>query len=213
MTTITLKDVHGSDTVEQQYFSNLTREPYFYYELKQVARLTLAGLSPVEIGTKIKDENLFQCTTNKGINRLLSATHKRVAVLDEIMLNLLVHGSLNTSKLVALIAIMKTNRLFMEFIEEVYLEKVRLGEQELEPSDIRIFFNNKAEQSPKVAGWQESTIKRLSQAYSMILSDAGLINNTHNKMLTPPTIEQELLAHLRKMGDHRLIIAMTGGRM
>ena len=203
----------GSDTVEQQYFSNLTREPYFYYELKQVAKLTLAGLSPVEIGTKIKEDNLFQCTTNKGINRLLSATYKRVAVLDKIMLNLLVHGSLNTSKLVALIAIMKTNRLFLEFIEEVYLEKVRLGEQELEPRDIRIFFNNKAEQSPKVAGWQESTLKKLSQVYSMILSDTGLINNTHKKMLTPPTIEQELLAHLRKMGDHRLIIALTGGRM
>jgi molybdenum cofactor biosynthesis enzyme MoaA len=213
LTTILVRPEIGGDTVEQQYFSNLTREPYFYYELKQVAKLTLAGLSPVEIRTKIKDENLFQCTTNKGINRLLSATHKRVAVLDKIMLNLLVHGSLHTSKLVALIAIMKTNRLFLEFIEEVYLEKLRLGEQELEPRDIRIFFNNKAEQSPKVAGWQESTIKKLSQVYSMILCEAGLINNTHKKRLTPPTIEEELLVHLRKIGDHRFIIAMTGGRM
>ena len=203
----------GSDTVEQQYFSNLTREPYFYYELKQVAKLTLAGFSPVEIRTKIKDENLFQCTTNKGINRLLSATHKRVVVLDEIMLNLLVHGSLHTSKLVALIAIMKTNRLFLEFIEEVYLEKLQLGEQELEPKDFRIFLNNKAEQSPKVAGWQGSTLRKLSQVYSKILFEAGLINNTHKKMLTPPIIEEELLVHLRKIGDHRLINAMTGGRL
>lgn len=60
----------------------------------------------------------------------------------------------------ALLAIMKTNRLFLEFIEEVYLEKVQLGEQELESKDLRIFFNNKIEQSPKVAGWQESTVKK-----------------------------------------------------
>lgn len=203
----------GSDTVEPKYFGNLTGEPYLYYELKQVARLTLAGFSPIEIRTKIKDDNLFQSATNKSINKLLSATLKRVAVLDEMMLNLLVHGSLHTSKLVALIAIMKTNRLFLEFIEEVYLEKSRLGERELEPRDFRIFFNNKAEQSTKVAGWQESTLKKLSQVYSKILFEAGLINNTHKKRLTPPTIEEELLVHLRKIGDHRLIIAMTGGRM
>jgi len=199
--------------VEPQYFANLTGEPYLYFELKQVAKLTLAGLSPVEIRAKIKDENLFQSATNKSIDKLLSATLKRVAVLDEIMLNILVDGSLHSSKLVALIAIMKTNRLFLEFMEEVYLEKVRLGEQELESKDFRIFFNNKAEQSPKVAGWREYTLKKLSQVYSKILFEAGLINNTHKKMLTPPTIEEELLVHLRKIGDHRLIVAMTGGRM
>ncbi len=199
--------------MEPQYLANLTGEPYLYFELKQVAKLTLAGLSPVEIRAKIKDDNLFQSATNKCIDKLLSATLKRVAVLDEMMLNILVNGSLHTSKLVALIAILKTNRLFLEFIEEVYLEKVRLGEQELEPKDFRIFFNNKAEQSSKVAGWQEYTLKKLSQVYSKILFEASLINNTHKKMLTPPTLEEELLVHLRKIGDHRLIIAMTGGRL
>lgn len=199
--------------MEQEYYANLTGEPYLYFELKQVAKLTLGGLSAIEIRTKIKDENLFQSATNKSINKLLSATLKRVAVLDQTMLNLMVHGSLHTSKLVTLVAIMKTNRLFFEFIEEVYLEKVRLGERELVLKDFRIFFNNKAEQSPAVAGWQEYTLKKLSQVYSKILFEAGLINNTRKKMLTPPTLEEELLAHLRKIGDQRLIIAMTGGRL
>jgi len=83
--------------VEPQYFANLTGEPYLYFELKQVAKLTLAGLSPVEIRAKIKDENLFQSATNKSIDKLLSATLKRVAVLDEIMLNILVDGSLHSN--------------------------------------------------------------------------------------------------------------------
>ncbi|KGP76492.1 hypothetical protein JT05_04425 [Desulfosporosinus sp. Tol-M] len=203
----------GSDTVEPQYSSNLASTLYLYFELKQVAKLTLAGLSPEENKIKIKEENLFQYATSKSIDKLLSATLKRVAILDEIMLNLLVHGSLHTSKLVALITIIKTNRLFSEFIEEIYLEKVRLGEQALEPRDFRIFFNNKAEQNSKVAGWQESTLRKLSQVYSRILFEAGLINNTRKKKLTPPSMEQELLVHLRKIGDQRLIIAMSGGRM
>jgi len=202
----------GSDAVEQQYSSNLAGALYMYFELKQVANLTLDGLSSLEITAKVRNENLFQLTTNKSLDKLLSATLKRIAVLDEIMLNLLVHSSLHTSKLVALIAILKTNRLFMEFIEEVYLEKTRLGEQELEAKDFRIFFNNKVEQSPQLAAWQQSTIKKLSQVYSKILFEAGLINNTRLKRLTPPSVEEELLVHLRKIGDHRIINAMTGGR-
>jgi len=198
--------------VEQQYSSNLAGALYMYFELKQVANLTLDGLSSLEITAKVRNENLFQLTTNKSLDKLLSATLKRIAVLDEIMLNLLVHSSLHTSKLVALIAILKTNRLFMEFIEEVYLEKTRLGEQELEAKDFRIFFNNKVEQSPQLAAWQQSTIKKLSQVYSKILFEAGLINNTRLKRLTPPSVEEELLVHLRKIGDHRIINAMTGGR-
>jgi len=140
LTTLLVKAEMGSDAVEPQYFCNLTSAPYLYFELKQVANLTLAGRPPVMIRAKVKDENLFQSATNKSNNKLLRATLKRVAVLDEIMLNLLVHGSLHTSKLVALIAILKTDRLFLEFFEEVYLEKARLGEQELEPRDFRIFF-------------------------------------------------------------------------
>lgn len=199
--------------MEQGYSANLTGEPFLYFELKQVARLTLAGISTTEISSKIKDQNLFQYDTHKSVGKIMRVALKRVAVLDETLLNLLVQGSLHTSKLVALIAIMKTNRLFFEFMEEVYLEKVRIGEQELELKDFRVFFHNKAEQSPKVAGWQEYTLKKLSQVFSVILYGAGLINNTRKKVLTPPLLEEELIAHLRKIGDQRIINAISGGRM
>ena len=69
MITITYIAEIGSDTVEPKYFANLTGEPYLYYELKQVAKLTLEGLSPIEIRTKIKEDNLFQSATNKSSDK------------------------------------------------------------------------------------------------------------------------------------------------
>lgn len=209
----TYKVENGSDSVEQEYSANLTGEPFLYSELKQVAKLTLAGLSPSEIRAKIQAENLFQYDTSKSIKKILNATLKRVVALDKTLLTLLVEGSLDTSKLVALISIMKTNRLFLEFMEEVYCEKVRVREHELELRDFRIFFNNKAEQSPKVAGWKEYTLKKLSQVYAIILYGAGLINSTTKKVLTPPALEEELLEHLRMTGNQRIVNAITGGRM
>lgn len=199
--------------MEQEYSANLTGEPFLYLELKQVAKLTLSGLSTTEIEAKVQEENLFQYDTNKSLTKISRATLKRVAVLDKTLLNLLVQSSLHTSKLVALIAIMKLNRLFLEFMEEVYWEKVRLGEPALELKDFRIFFNNKAEQSPKVAGWQDYTLRKLSQVYAKILFEAGLLNNTIKKRLTPPLVEEELLKHLIKTGDQRIINVLTGGRM
>jgi len=199
--------------VEQEYSANLTGEPFLYFELKQVAGLILAGLSTAEIRTKVFTENLFQYDTNKSTDKILRATLKRVAFLDNTLLKLLVQGSLPTSKLVALISIMKTNRLFFEFMEEVYCEKVRIREKGLELRDFRIFFHNKAEQSPKVAAWQEYTLKKLSQVYSKILFEAGLINSTTKKMLTPPALEEELAAHLHRTGGQRIVKAITGGRI
>lgn len=199
--------------MEQEYSANLTGEPFLYFELKQVAKLTVLGLSASEIQIKVQEENLFQYDTHKSVIKILRATLKRVAVLDKTLLNLLVQGPLSTSKLVALITIMKTNRLFLEFMEEVYCEKVRLGEPVLELNDFRIFFNNKVEQSPKVAGWHDYTLKKLSQVYAKILSEAGLLNSTIKKRLTPPLVEEELFNHLLKIGDQRIIHALTGGRM
>ena len=199
--------------MEQDYSANLTGEPFLFLELKQVAKLTLLGLSPSEIQAKIQEENLFQYDTNKSITKIIRATLKRVAVLDSTLLNLLVQGSLQTSKLVALITIIKTNRLFLEFMEEVYWEKVRLREPALELKDFRIFFTNKGEQSPKVAAWQDYTLRKLSQVYAKILFEAGLLNTTIKKRLTPPLLEEELLKHLIKTGDQRIINVLTGGRM
>ena len=195
------------------YSANLTGEPFLYSELKQVAKLTLTGLSAADIRAKVETENLFQYDTNKSVDKILRATLKRVAVLDDTLLELLVNGALHTGKLVAVIAVIKTNRLFAEFMQEVYLEKVRLGEKQLEPRDFRIFFTNKVEQSPRVAGWHDYTLKKLSQVFGIILYGAGLINDTKQKVLTPPLLEEELIDHLRQTGEERIIAALSGGRM
>ena len=195
------------------YSANLTGEPFLYSELKHVAKLTLAGLSAADIRAKVETENLFQYDTNKSVEKILRATLRRVAVLDDTLLDLLVNGALQTGKLVAVIAVIKTNRLFAEFMHEVYLEKVRLGEKQLEPRDFRIFFTNKAEQSPRVAGWHDYTLKKLSQVFGIILYGAGLINDTKQKVLTPPLLEEELINHLRQTGEERIIAALSGGRM
>ena len=195
------------------YSASLTGEPYLYFEMKQVAKLRLEGLDEKEIREKVNNENLFQYETNKSGNKRISATLKRTASLDDVLLDFLVNGSLNTSKQVALISIMKTNRLFFEFMKEVYCEKIIVREMIFENKDFSRFFVNKAEQSEKVASWQDYTLNKLRQVYLRILFEAGLLKSLKNKEIVLPMIEEELANHLKNMGEEHYIKAMTGGRL
>lgn len=193
-----------------EYSANLTGEPYLYFELKQVAKLRLEGLSDKEVRAKINKENLFQYETNKSNNKRISAALKRTEALDKVLQNLLVNGTLNTSKHIALIAIMKTNRLFLEFMKEVYYEKAVARDLTLDNKDFRIFFANKAEQSEKVASWQDYTLNKLRQVYLRILFEAGLVKSLKSREITPPIIEEDLANHLKTIGEDHYIKTMAG---
>jgi len=199
-------------TGQKEYSARLTGEPFLYFELKQVAKLKLNGFSDQEINKKVRDENLFQYKTDKSTGKILSAVLERVSVLDETLLNILINGPAESSKLVAIFAVTKVNRLFEEFMTEVYREKIINGELVLTPGDFSVFFTHKGEQSSQVAGWKDYTLKKLSWVYARILMEAGLINNTKEKKLTPPVFDRDLQDHLIAGGNLSFIDALTGGK-
>lgn len=122
------------------YSAVLTGEPFLYFEMKQVAKLKSEGLSEEEIKQKVIQGNSFQYQTGKSVNKMLNAVIKRINSLDIYLVNLLAKGPVEASKLVGVYAIMKTNLLFFEFMEEVYREKISTQETKLENKDFSVFF-------------------------------------------------------------------------
>ena len=57
-------------TMTCDYNGGLTREQFLFFEIRIVAGLVLSGLSREDIVQKIKDENLFQCPTERMIHVL-----------------------------------------------------------------------------------------------------------------------------------------------
>ncbi|NLJ79434.1 MAG: DUF1819 family protein [Firmicutes bacterium] len=190
------------------YTAIMTGEPYLYFEFRQVAKMRLAGLGPKEIRQKVYSENIFQYQTNKSIGRVLTAVLRRLDVLDDTLLEMCVNGSLATGRLIAVYTIAKTNLLFFEFLEEVYREKILLGNAPLNREDLRIFFAQKRRQSKRVAGWSDETVVKLSQVYLKILRDAGLI--TSESPVTAPLVEQPLIDYFTYIGEHRFLTAILG---
>ena len=74
-----------------------------------------------------------------------------------------------------------------------------------------MFFQNKREQSEKVASWSEYTFKKLKQVYIRILFESGLIaNQKGDKEIRVPIIENEIKEYLYSIGDKVYINAVLG---
>ncbi|MFL0251155.1 DUF1819 family protein [Clostridium neuense] len=193
---------------ELKYSASLTSDAFLYYELKQVLRLKNDGLSDSEIRSKILDENIFQYKSKESSKRLVSSIFKRVKVLDDTLIKMLLEEPMDTGKIINLYAIMKTSRLFYDFMNEVVREKLEFNYEILEKKDVNIFFIGKSEQDEIVAGWSDTTTKKLKQVILKILSEAGLLEDIKTCRLNRLIIPTELKAYIIGIGDKEYIKAM-----
>ncbi|MGN9166194.1 DUF1819 family protein [Tissierellaceae bacterium HCP3S3_D8] len=194
-----------------QYTSILKSRPYLYLELKKAIELIIQGFSIYDIKNKAIEENIFAVNTEARKREIASTVINRIKVLDDFIMDKIVNGNLQTSKQLALYSILKTDRLFFEFMTEVYKEKIFLNEMNLTDKNFNIFFRRKAEQSEKIASWKDYTFYKLGQVYKRILTEAGFIRNNKKEIkILPQIIEEEVIEHLKNIGDVSYLEAMLG---
>ena len=194
------------------YTSILKSRPFLYLELKKAAGLVLEGFSIQEVKEKSIEENIFALNTENRKSEIASTIANRLKVLDEFLMDKIAYGSLQTSKQVALLSILKTDRLFFEFIKEVYNEKILFKDYQITDKDFNIFFSRKAEQSEQVASWTDYTISKLKQVYKRVLLEAGLTkNNKRDVEIIPQIMEEDVKNYLKSIGDTPYLEAMLGG--
>ena len=185
-----------------RYRTAIKSQSFLYIEMKKAARLVLQGFDEDQIRNKSLSDNIFQVNTDARKAEIASAVITRLKALDRFLIEKLVNADIQTSKLIAIYSIMKTDRLFFEFMNEVYKDKVILGDQFILDKDFNIFFDRKKEQSAKVASWTDYTFYKLKQVITRILTESGLINNEGRKReIVRPIVENSVADHLKEIGD------------
>lgn len=196
-----------------EYKSTIKSRPYLYKETKKAANLIIQGLEVGDIKSKSLEENIFQLESEARKKEIASIIVARLKDLDEFIINRISRGNVETSKILVLYAIIKTDRLFFEFMNEVYKEKLLLRDLFLKDKDFNTFFQSKREQSGKVASWTEYTFKKLKQVYIRILFECGLIENQKgDRKIKIPILESDVKDHLYKIGDKIYINAIIGDK-
>lgn len=196
---------------EQLYRSTIKSRPYFYFETKKLAVLVLQGLNELQIKERVIGENIFQVKTEIRKKEIASIILKRIKELDEYLLERMITSDTETSKIIVLYAILKTDRLFYEFMHDVFSDKLLFPESALTDHSMHSFFENKRQQSKTVAAWSEYTFYKLRQVYIRILFESGLLKNKNTRKITIPIVNPEVIDHMRQIGDHAYINAIIGG--
>lgn len=197
--------------VDETYSAGLISQSFWFIEMKKLIKLIDDGKSEKEIKKICIEENLFGAVKEYRAKRIYGYLWNRVKNLDQSLIGLFANSDLATQKLINLVSILKGDRLFFEFLFEVYREKSILGVPSLENADVNIFFKNKEIQSDDVAAWTDVTKKKLCATYLNFMVDANLLTVIDKqKTITPPILDIALQRYLEASGSGAIVKAITG---
>lgn len=193
------------------YSAGLISQSFWFLEFKKVVRLRQDGLGYDEIKKKCVEENLFGAAKEYRALRMTGYIITRVKAMDDRMVDLFCSSDLATQKLINLVTILRTDRLFLEFVYEVYRENVILGVGVMEDADVNVFFTRKEAQSDLIAEWKDTTKRKLRNCYLSFMTDANLLTVIEKKKtITPPILDIALERYLQSVNEEVMVKALTG---
>lgn len=194
-----------------EYSAGLMSQSFWFLEFKKCVRMRSAGLSLDEIKNKCVEENLFGAAKEYRALRMSRYIVNRVKSMDDSFVELFCNSDVATQKLINLITILTSDRLFFEFMYEVYREKIALGIPVMDVSDVNTFFSRKEMQNELISVWKDSTKKHLRSNYLSFLTDANLLTVIdRKKTITPPLIDIMLEKYLLSTNQEIILKALTG---
>lgn len=195
----------------EDYSAKLTGEPFLYNETLIIARLINDGESPDELKKRNIKENLIKHKSIGSIARTNSPIFRRLGVMDDIMLNFFVTSEIETSKYILLYTIMKTDRLVLDFIKEVYKDKLIMRKDYIEKFDIDNWYEEKCILSKSLSEKSETTSAKLKQVIMKILADSGLVIREKDRFkVIRPLLKESYINLLDKHGDIEYAKAIGG---
>lgn len=204
-------EIKGKCNYMPKYSSTIKTRGFLFHEAKKASALYLQGFTFAEIRQKAVEENIFLLKTENRRKEIAATVLERIGTLDDFLHNKLVYGILETGKQIVLYSIMKTDRLFFEFMQEVYREKHLLRDYVITDRDFSAFFYRKAEQSNLLMSWTDYTFYKLGQVYKRILLESGLAKRSKKKLeIAGAIIEQDVKRHIVESGDRIYIEVIQG---
>lgn len=188
--------------INSPYTSTMISEPFLFYEVRLTARLLDSGLSKEEVSNKIVAENLFQCPTEKGVNKLIKACFKRLEALnDSVLVHAIATEPTDNAKQICLYAMMKQHRLLWDFMITVIGSKYQTLDSSFGKIDINCYFSRLQEQDDRVATWSENTITGLKQIFRRVLVETGYLDAPKATKLNGMWLCLTLEEGIRRNGD------------
>jgi hypothetical protein len=168
---------------KREYSAGIVSKGFWFLEFKKYLELLKIGNNENEIRKMQDEENIFSAPSKDYGKRIISEINKRIKVLSEEIKELFFESDTGTQKVINLLSIMGTDKLFFEYVYNSYRNELLLGTKEYNPGIVMKFLKEKAEQNEEVAKFSEKTLKRMQGTYGNYLKEAGLLEEKNKKIL------------------------------
>lgn len=201
--------------MEEKYNAGLMSQSFWFVEFKKVVLLYHSGVDYNEIKRQCIEENLFGAINPTREQRMCGYLLTRLKSMDERLVELFVSADVSTQKIINLITIMNTNRLFFEFVYEVYRNKLIVGDSSIDLKDGNIFFAQKEAQNDDLASWKDSTKKKLRSLFLNLLTEADLVkwadDKKQKRVVNRVFVTMELESYLKNtnMSMYKAIVGVN----
>lgn len=190
--------------------AQITREQFLFYEMRTTAMLMREGLEDNEIIDRIVEDNLFQYPTEKSIRQIAKACVTRLNGMGDMnLVEAVASQSSEMAKQICMYAMMKRYRLVWDFMITVIGEKYRLQNFSFSQMDVNVFFMQLQEQDDYVAGWSESTVKKIRQILIRVLAENEYLDDIKADHINPVWLNPVLENAIRSNNDDRALTAFN----
>ena len=195
----------------KEYSAGIMSQSFWFQECRQFIELLRENKTETELKMIVIEENLFGAPNEYRAKRMYGYISNRVKSVESGLLKIFLLSDIETQKLIILIATIRKDKLFFEFLYEVYREKIILGENQIGIADVDKFFIYKETQNDELLSWQDTTKKRVQSAYLTFMTEANLLrSNKKIRTITPPLVDMRLEKYLRINGETAILKALTG---
>jgi len=196
---------------KREYSAGIVSKGFWFLEFKKFLEFLKDGKNENEIRKMQEEKNIFSAPSKDYGKRIMSEINKRIKVLPKEIKELFFESDTGTQKVINLLSIMGTDKLFFEYVYNSYRNELLLGTKEYNPGVVMKFLKEKAEQNEEVAKFSEKTLKRMQGTYGNYLKEAGLLEGKNKEILYGKVyLDYELEKLLRENNMEIYIKALKG---
>ena len=198
----------------QERYSCRTKDLLWFKEMRLAVELIVKEKKTLSDIKRLSEQvNLYNAASSSRANEIRIVIARRINRVNESFLEFYFRQTTDVQKLLTIIMIMLTDRTFLEFMNDVYKEKLITGEMELYDSDIMGYLHRLQDQDSQAEKWTDEGMKKVRGNYKLILKDSGIISDTGVvRKILKPIISAELRDFLRKEGLTQIYHILAGVR-
>jgi hypothetical protein len=166
-------------------------------EMKSIAELYLKSDNWKEVESIALADNVLNKSKSRTTDRIFREIRKRITTLTADELNILINSNIDDQKVIVLISILKTYRIFYDFAFEILVPKYQSFDYYITDSDYINFVNSKMSIYKEFRELSETTLDKVRQRIFTILHQLGLIDSVKGKKIIKPFISDVTASALR----------------